>query len=53
MVERSAVSRVFEQDQLERRVGKREVRVARSPLGGLGAEQTAVEGDGAVDVVDV
>jgi hypothetical protein len=42
----------FEQDELERRLGDREVGVAGTALGGPGAEQPAVEGDRAFQVGD-
>jgi DNA-binding transcriptional ArsR family regulator len=38
--------RAFEQDELERRLGDGEVGVAGTALGGLGAEQLRVEGEG-------
>jgi hypothetical protein len=53
VVEAAALARVLQQDQLQRRLADREVGVAGVTLGGLGAEQLAVEGDGLVDVVDV
>jgi len=53
VVEAAALTWVFQQDQLERGLGDREVGVARPELGGLGAEQLRIEGDGLIDVVDV
>jgi hypothetical protein len=42
----------LDQDELERRLGDREVGVAGAALGGLGAEQLGVERDGAFQVGD-
>jgi hypothetical protein len=42
----------LEQDELERRLGDREVGVAGPPLGRLGAEQLGVEGDRGLQVGD-
>src|SRR5262249_11088639 len=53
VVEAPALAGVFQQHQLERRLGDGEVGVAGPDLGRLGAEQLAVEGDGLADVVDV
>jgi hypothetical protein len=41
------------QDELERRLGDRKVRVAIPALGRFHAEQLAIEGDGLIEVVDV
>src|SRR5580704_7013060 len=53
VVQGAALARVLQQDQLERRLGDGEVGVAGPALGRLGAEQSGVEGDRLVDVVDV
>ena len=53
VVEGAALAGVLDEHQLERRLGDGEVGVAVADLGGLGAEQLGVEGDGAVEVVDV
>src|SRR5208283_4709816 len=53
VVQAAAMAGVLQQDELERRLGDGEVRVPGAALGGRGAEQLAVEGDGLVDVVDV
>src|SRR5260370_1379826 len=53
VVEAAGLAGVLQQDELERRVGNREVSVAGPELGGLGAEQLAVEGDGLLKVADV
>ena len=42
----------LDEDELERRLRDREVGVAGAALGGLGAEQLGVEGDGAFEVGD-
>src|SRR5580693_6038604 len=53
VVEAAALARVFQQDQLQRRLGDGEVGVPGPALGGLGTEQRGVERDRLVDVVDV
>src|SRR5450755_110771 len=53
VVEGAPLAGAFQQDQLQRRLGDREVRITGAALGRLRAEQPAVEGDGLVDVVDV
>jgi len=53
VVQGAALAGVLQQDELERRLGDGEVGVAGPALGGLGAEQSGVEADGLVDVVDV
>src|SRR3712207_4787099 len=53
VVERAALPRVLQQDQLHRRVGDGEVGVTGPGLGRLGTEQRGVEGGGGLDVVDV
>ena len=53
VVEGAGLRGVGEEHQLERRVGDREVGVARAPLGGLGAEEGGVERHRLVEVVDV
>jgi hypothetical protein len=53
VVEAAALAGVFQQHQLERRLGDREVRITGPELGRLGAEQLRIEGNSLVDVVDV
>src|SRR5262249_46951630 len=53
VVEGPALPRVLDEDQLQRRLRDREVRVPGAALGGRGAEELLVEDDGGVDVVDV
>jgi DNA-binding transcriptional ArsR family regulator len=53
VVEAAALAGVFQQHQLERRVGDREIGVAGPELGRAGAEQLGAELDGLADVVDV
>jgi hypothetical protein len=53
VVKAAALAGVFQQYQLERRLGDREVGITGPELGRLGTEQLAVEGDGLIDVVDV
>jgi len=53
VVQRSALSGILEQEELERGLGDRTVRVAGTALGRLSAEQPCVERDRLVDVVDV
>ena len=53
MVDRAALPPVLQQDQLEWRIGDREVGVAVFDLGGRSVEQLGVERDCLVEVVDV
>jgi hypothetical protein len=53
VVEAAAMTRLFQQHQLQRRVGDGEVGIPRAALGRVGAEQRGVEGDGLVHVGDV
>ena len=53
VVQAAAMARVLQQDELQRRLGNGEVRVAGADLGRLDAKQLGIEGDGFVDVADV
>jgi hypothetical protein len=53
VVDRPAAPWTLDQDQLERRLCDREVGIARTSFGGLGAEQLGIKGDGLVDVIDM
>ena len=53
VVERSAVAGVLHEDELQRRLGDGEVRVAGPDLGRLGVEEPGVERDRRRQVVDV
>ena len=53
MVDAAAPSRVLHEDQLQRRLGDREVGVTGADLRRFGVEQPAVEADRFLEVVDV
>jgi len=53
VVERAALAGVLDEHELQRRLGHREVRVPGADLGGLGAEEPAVEVDRGLEVVHV
>jgi hypothetical protein len=53
VVQAAALAGVLQQHELERRLGDGEVGIPGPHLGGLGAEQLAVERDGLTQVIDV
>src|SRR5271166_664667 len=53
MVEGAALTGVFQQDQLQRWIGDREVGVTRLAFGRFGLKQLGVEADCGVEIVDV